>query len=64
MVMKKYIPYVRVHCKDGDLEVFEAGGPEYDSFEDALRVSETIRAEMLQVDKDSNPTALVLVKVE
>lgn len=64
MDMSKYLPYVRVHCVDGDFEVFESGRPEYDTFKEAWCASETIRADMLQVDKNGDPTALVWAKIE
>ena len=58
--MSKYLPYVKIHRKDGDLAVFENGKPLYDTFEQAASVGESIRTDMLQVDTNCNPTVFVL----
>ena len=58
--MEKYLPFVKVHCKGGDLDVFESGKPEYDTVEKAIIAGNVIRADMLQVDTDCNPTVFVL----
>lgn len=61
--MCKYLPYVRVHREYGVLEVLESGA-EYDTFKEALSASEAIRADMLKMDINGDPTALVLGRIE
>ena len=56
---KKYLPLVKVHCKDSDLEVYEHNKPEYDTVEQAFAVGDAIREAMLQVDVNSDPTVFV-----
>lgn len=57
--MRKYLPYVKIHCKDGDLEVFESDRTLYDTLEQAFSVGDSIRAVMLQVDMHCDPTVFV-----
>ena len=58
--MKKYLPLVMVHTANGDLEVFEKGMRKYDTKEEAKAVAETIKQDMLQVDKNRMPTTCIL----
>ena len=49
-----------VHTTNGDLEVFEKGMRKYDTKEEAKAVAETIKQDMLQVDKNCMPTTCIL----
>lgn len=62
--MKKYLPYVQVHCKDGELDVYEQSHQEYDTLDQAFAVGNAIREDMLQVDVNCDPTVFVKERTE